>query len=95
MKERTFAETVDSAICQIRQMPIEQQYKVQMVAILSTLQTCYELDTNASNTLKALEPRCEFCGGKLSGVRGIRKSDGTVSRYRHCYSCHFDYEVAE
>ena len=31
------------------------------------------------------EPRCHFCGGKLSEVR-----DDNGRKYRHCYSCHFD-----
>ena len=30
---------------------------------------------------------CPFCGGKLST---IRKSEGR--EYRHCYSCHFEWE---
>lgn len=30
--------------------------------------------------------RCPFCGGRLSEDRG---------GYRHCYACHFEYEVED
>lgn len=33
---------------------------------------------------------CPMCGGALSEVR---ESGG--KRYRHCYSCHFEFEVKE
>lgn len=36
------------------------------------------------------EERCPFCGGQLSEVRTF----GDL-KVRHCYSCHFDYEVDE
>lgn len=36
------------------------------------------------------EQRCKFCGGKLSDVRTFGDK-----KVRHCYSCHFDYEVEE
>ena len=36
------------------------------------------------------EPRCKFCGGKLSEEK---VHEG--KRYRHCYGCHFDYEVVD
>ena len=31
--------------------------------------------------------RCRICGGKLSEIR----TDGK-HRWRHCYSCHFEFE---
>lgn len=34
--------------------------------------------------------RCKFCGGKLSDVRTFGDK-----KVRHCYSCHFDYEVKD
>ena len=43
--------------------------------------------SNASNTLESLEMRCKFCGSKLSEVRTFGDK-----KYRHCYSCHFDFE---
>ena len=45
MKEKTFVEMVNSIISQIRRMSIDKQYKIQLVAMLSALQTRYELDT--------------------------------------------------
>lgn len=35
------------------------------------------------------EPRCEFCGGKLSEIRYT--VDGKP--YRYCYGCFHEYEV--
>lgn len=35
------------------------------------------------------EPRCKFCGGKLSDI--IVDING--KEYRHCYGCHFDRNV--
>lgn len=35
------------------------------------------------------EPRCQFCGGKLSDI--IVDING--KEYRHCYGCHFDRNV--
>ena len=35
------------------------------------------------------ELRCSFCGGKLSGI--WKDDDGRP--YRHCFGCHFDYDV--
>ena len=39
------------------------------------------------NRWKDSAPRCPDCGGPLSEVR----TNGT-KRWRHCYSCHFEYE---
>lgn len=35
------------------------------------------------------EPRCQFCGGKMSDI--IVDING--KEYRHCYGCHFDRNV--
>lgn len=40
--------------------------------------------------LEKHENRCKFCGGKLSEIRTFGDK-----KVRHCYSCHFDYEVEE
>lgn len=40
--------------------------------------------------LKDEGPRCNFCGGKLSEVRTFGDK-----KVRHCFGCHFDYEVDE
>ena len=45
--------------------------------------------TTDTPELLELEPRCGFCGGKLSEVRVTK--DG--KKYRHCYGCHFDRGV--
>lgn len=37
---------------------------------------------------KVAEERCKFCGGKLS-----EEKEHNGKRYRHCYGCHFDWEV--
>ena len=34
------------------------------------------------------EKRCPYCGGLLSG---FRRSNGHF--IRHCYSCHFDFQI--
>ena len=44
MKKRTFTEMVDYIIEQIRLMPIEHSYKIQLVGMLTALQTKYEMD---------------------------------------------------
>lgn len=33
---------------------------------------------------------CPVCGGRLSTIR----TDG-VERWRHCYSCHFEFQINE
>lgn len=38
---------------------------------------------------KMQEPRCSFCGGKLSEIR--TNTDGT--KYRYCFGCFHEYEV--
>lgn len=46
----------------------------------------------SAETEKTGEPRCRFCGGKLSEQR----TDGDGRVYRHCYGCHFDiYEMGD
>lgn len=32
---------------------------------------------------------CKFCGGTLSDVR----TDKDNKKYRHCYSCHFEFYI--
>ena len=35
------------------------------------------------------------CGGALSEIRERKDKNGKViKRYRHCYSCHFEFEEA-
>lgn len=34
--------------------------------------------------------RCKFCGGLLSEVR-----EHNGKKYRHCFSCHFEFEENE
>ena len=59
MKEKTFVELVNSIISQIRRMPIDKHYKIQLVAMLSALQTRYELDVsktqNPSETFQSVD----------------------------------------
>lgn len=43
MKRRTYQEATDYIISQIREMPIPDMYKLELVAMLSTLQTIHEV----------------------------------------------------
>ena len=44
---------------------------------------------NQSDTAEKIES-CPFCGGNMSEIR-----EHNGKRYRHCYACHFEWEVTE
>lgn len=52
--------------------------------------TCLEMyhETGKLPLYSRAEPRCKFCGGKLSEIWY-----NSEKPYQHCFGCHFDYEV--
>ena len=65
-------------------------YEGTIQLMLEVLGFLYE-DLKAKEESEELEePRCEFCGGKLS-----EEKEHEGKRYRHCYGCHFDYYITE
>ena len=56
-----------------------------MMELLAVLPAADVVERKATGTIP-----CPSCGGTLSEVR---ESKG--KKYRHCYSCHFEFEVKE